>query len=489
MHIDDMIFHWARVKPHHPAVIQPDMIVTYRGLAEAIEFISQRLSKLDLDRKKPIAVSIEHPAKQIAVCFALQHSGYTTGVVHRGLMPHLAGIGITDLIYEAEGSILTGGRNIRFDNSWLPTGPVQLPAYGAKPQQPSPDLIFFTSGTTGLPKKVVQTEAAMIERLNICALTGEPSYEKVLILPGLSTNFGFNRLCEVLREGKTACFALPGEGRLVLISTYGINHLFASPQQALAMADLVETHPGYRLDSLTMARIGGAFASREAVRRVQANLCRDVFVGYGSTEASLVACGPHAMIAHIPDAVGFIGPWTELEIVDEAHRPVAAGTEGLIRYRTPFFLKNRAANGAAPQSDPRDIWYYPGDLGYVAENRVLCIRGRGDDVINCGGLKVSAASLDEAVLACSGIRDAGVCGIKGASGIEEVWIGIVPTAGFEMAEFQRQLEKSPRFSELLKTFGAEVVAVDAIPRNQLGKIQRHELRDKLMAAQKGATLR
>ena len=40
-------------------------------------------------------------------------------------------------------------------------------------------------------------------------------------------------------------------------------------------------------------------------------------------------------------------------------------------------------------------WYYPGDIGYVTANGALCIRGRGDDVINCGGLKVSAGSLEE----------------------------------------------------------------------------------------------
>ena len=487
MHIDDMIFFWARAKPHLPAIIQPDTIITYRGLAEAIDAISARLAQLDLDRREAVAVSIEHPAKHLAVCFALLRSGYSVTPIYRGLLPHLRTAGVNNIIYESEGQVISGGRNIRFDNSWLPTGATPRLSETAPRKRPdkSPDLIFFTSGTTGLPKKIVQTEEALIERMNICALTGDQSYSRVLILPGLSTNFGFNRACEVLREGKTACFSLADEGRLVLISTYGIDRIVASPQQALGLCDLRDANPGYQLDCVKMVRIGGAFASRNAVKRVQSAICRNIVTEYGSTEASLVAVAAHEMIADIPDAVGFVGPWTELQIVDDGGRPVPAGTEGWVRYRTPFFIKNFAANNPGFKADPASAWYLPGDIGYVTENGVLCIRGRGDDVINCGGLKVSAGSLEEIALACPGVKDAGVCGMKSESGIEEVWIGVVADEGFQISDLQRQLEQSRKFDELLAIVGAEVVPVDAIPRNQLGKIQRRELRDKLQRLRQG----
>lgn len=487
MIIDDIISFWARVKPHQPAVIQPDMIVTYRGLADAIEFIARRIATIGFEPQKPVAVFIEHPAKQVAVCFALQRCGLVAAPVYAGLMPHLRSVGIEDMIYESEGNILSGGRNVRFDSSWLPSGP--LPPVPPQPRRKtSPNLIFFTSGSTGLPKKVVQTEAALIERMNICVLSGDQSYSRVLILPGLSTNFGFNRLCEVLREGKTACFALPGEGRLVMMSTYAIDRVVGSPQQILALTELRETRPGYQLGALNTVRIGGAFASPNAVKRVQTSLCRNVVVEYGSTEASLVAWAPHEMIAEIPDAVGFVGPWCELEIVDDTGTVVAAGTEGRIRYRTPFFLKNHAANNPQMQGDVASQWYYPGDIGYVTAHGVLCIRGRGDDVINLGGHKVSAGSLEEVLMKCPGVRDVAVCGVKGDTGLEELWIGIVPAPSFSIADLQRALEQDPKFSEILKVGGAEVIAIDQIPRNQLGKIQRLELRTKLQALQKTSTL-
>jgi acyl-coenzyme A synthetase/AMP-(fatty) acid ligase len=478
-----MIFQWARAKPHHPAIIQPDTIITYRGLADAIVSISQRLATLNLDPQKPVGVSIEHPAKQLAVCFALQRMGIVVAPVYRGLLPYLRTIGIEDLIYESEGNVLSGGRNIRFDASWLPAGNLPLPVVDrSRPPAPAPNMIFFTSGSTGAPKKIIQTEAAQLERLNLSPLCGLPSYARSLILPGLATTYGFNNACSVLREGKTACFSLPDEGRLVLMSTYNIEHLVASPQQALALVDRIEANPGYRLESLHSIWISGAMISPDAIRRIQSILCRNVVIAYGSTEGSLVAIAQYDMMSDIPDAVGFLFPSVEMEIVDEADRVLPAGSEGFLRYRTPFFTKNFAVNNPGGQQDGSKAWFHSGDLGTVTEHGVLCIRGRGDDIINCGGFKISAVSIEEAALACTGVKDAGVCSIRGDAGADQVWIGLVTAPGFQLSKFQQSLQQHPRINELLLGAGAEVVAVDVIPRNQLGKIERQQLREKLRHA-------
>jgi acyl-coenzyme A synthetase/AMP-(fatty) acid ligase len=485
MHIDDMIAFWANAKPHHPAIIQPDTIITYRGLADAIGSICLRLESLGLDPGEPVAVAIEHPAKQLAVTFALLRSGYVAAPVYRALMPHLQTAGIKNIIYEAEGLVMTGGKNIRFDNSWLPSGPSsRLPPRRRRSSAAAPNMNFFTSGATGLPKKVVQTEAALIERMNVASMTGVAGHARVMILPGLGTNFGFSHTCAVLRGGNTVCFSLPNEGRLVLISTYGVEQLVASPQQALALVALNEGYPGYQLDSLKAIWISGAPMSRSAIDRVKQGLCRNVYIGYGSTEASLIAIGSHEMFADVPDAAGFVGPWAEVEIVDDAGHVLPPGAVGRIRCRTSFLEKNHAANN--PGAPDAVAWHATGDIGSLLDNGVLCVHGRGDEIINCGGLKVSAAVLDEAVLSCAGVRDGGICGVKGESGIEEVWIGLVTDARFQLDEFQRQLDRHPQFHDVLKAVGAEVMTIDAIPRNELGKIQRHALRQKLLALKENA---
>jgi acyl-coenzyme A synthetase/AMP-(fatty) acid ligase len=173
-----------------------------------------------------------------------------------------------------------------------------------------------------------------------------------------------------------------------------------------------------------------------------------------------------------------------MEVVDETGRVLPAGSEGFLRCRSPFFIKNFAANNPSAAQDASNAWYYPGDLGALTEGGVLCVRGRGDDIINCGGFKISAVSIEEAALACAGVKDAGACGIRGSSGLDEVWIGLVAAPEFQLSAFQQDLQKHPRINELLLGAGAEVVAVDAIPRNQLGKIERQQLRERLRSASK-----
>ena len=50
--------------------------------------------------------------------------------------------------------------------------------------------------------------------------------------------------------------------------------------------------------------------------------------------------------------------------------------------------------------------------------------GRKGDVINRGGVKLSVADFEEFLRSCPGVKDAGVCTLMGASGFEEVWVGV-----------------------------------------------------------------
>src|SRR5215467_10907729 len=123
MHVVDMVFHWARIDPHRPAIVLPELITSYAGLADAVDSISNRIDQLGLDPHEPVATAIGNPALALAVVFALQRSGFSAAPANRGLIKHLQSNGVLNLIYDVEGFVASGGRNIRFDNSWLPTAP------------------------------------------------------------------------------------------------------------------------------------------------------------------------------------------------------------------------------------------------------------------------------------------------------------------------------------------------------------------------------
>jgi non-ribosomal peptide synthetase component E (peptide arylation enzyme) len=89
MRILDMIYYWAKVKPDHVAIIQPDTILTFAALAERVDSATRKITELNLDPDEPVAVLIEHRARQLIVCFALMNLGYTIAPAYAGLLPHL----------------------------------------------------------------------------------------------------------------------------------------------------------------------------------------------------------------------------------------------------------------------------------------------------------------------------------------------------------------------------------------------------------------
>lgn len=479
MHVVDMVFFWAKAEPHRPALVQPEMVTTFQGLADAVESIGDRIERIDLDKREPVAVSIANPSYLLATTFALLRSGFSVALVNRPLYVHLRSLGIRNLIYDTEGQVMSGGRNVRFDMSWLP--PAAAPSAPRKPYRHRPagegDMIFFTSGTTGRPKAFVQAMAGLSQRYSSPLTCANGDHRKALILPGFSGAFGFNRTCEILYTGKTACFAPSGEAALSLIGTFGIEAVVGSTLQVLSLADLQAGSRRYDLSSLKTLRVGGALLTREAAQRIKSNLCRNIVMSYASTEAGIAAIAPYDAIADIPGAVGFLSPDAELEIVDDIGTVLPIGSEGLIRVRTPQYAAN------AKSGDENGRWFYPGDIGRVTEEGVLCLAGRQTDVINRGGVKISAGRIEEILEAWPEIKEAAACGVQGGLGLEEIWVAVVTKSPIDSAEVKRRLKEHDDVGFMVD----EVFELQQLPRNDLGKLQKHMVKETLLALKREGT--
>ena len=482
MHPTDAIFHWAKHCPRHLAVLLPNMAITYQALAEAIEVASERIERLGFDNGGTVAVAIGDPGKFLAVCLALLYKGITCAPVSTSVLPYLRPNNINTLIFSGHAGI-EGGRNIRFNDSWLLREDAAFSEIAPNKNSGSyGDLIFFTSGTTGAPKKVVVSSDALIERVGLVAMTEEAVYTRVLVLPGLSSGFGFNRAVPLLYAGKTVCFAHGPDAQLRFINTFDIEVIVASIQQASDLVAAIEQGAKYRSESLEEVWISGGFASKDLVRRIQSSLCRNVKIVYGSSESGFVASASYNMISHEPSAVGFVLPSMQVEIVDETGTVLRAGQEGLVRGRSSYIAKIFAANHSEGVTAASDPWWYSGDLGRLTEDGILCISGRTDDLLNMGGVKVAAESLDEQARRYPGVKDAGVCAVLGQSGMDEAWFGIVSDDRIDLSDFKKWIEE--RQNEPIRV--GEILVVDRIPRSELGKLQRHELKALLLAVKSRA---
>ena len=475
MNVVDMVDFWGRSQGRHAAIIQPDLTLTYGQLIAAIDSAAEYFSRHDIGKSGPVAVAISNPAKMLVAVLGLFRAGVNVVPAHQAILEHLSSVGVTAMVGERNGIVLSTGTNILFDDGWLSRVPASKPI--ARRKNPDVNVILFTSGTTGRPKSIVQTQAAWEQRIMYSKNTTFANFERALIVPGLTTSFGFNRACEVLYSGKTACFALFGEPTLWLVNNYDIDFMFASIQQALSLAEIQEKITRYNLKSLKAVRVGGSLITQEGVERIKRNLCRKVIVAYASSEAGMIAIANHDMIANIPNAVGFVSPEVDVEIVDQNGLPLPVGKEGFVRLRTPPFAAIHAAANPGQTRDATKVWYHPGDLGWLTEDSVLCIAGRSGDVINRGGVKLSSASLEEFLCSCEGVRDAGVCSVMGESGFEEAWVAVVFDSAIDLAAFRKTIETSDRFGRNID----KLFVVEAIPRAEAGKIQRNILKEMLQA--------
>jgi len=476
MHPADLIFFWAKANPDRPAIIQPDMVLSYRDFAGAIDAVSTRIDGFKLDRQAPVAVSIDHPARQLVVCYALLRSGYTAAMAGPGMMAFLQGNGIENVIYAGEAPMLSGGRSLQFHDNWLRRdNKLPLPWNPAQPSaaQHTP-LIFFTSGTTGVPKKIVLPGEALLDWVTMLPIIGNADSERVMIIPPLSSAMGYNHTSLLFYAGRTACFARGTEPQLAMINNFGVDEIIGSPQQVLGLATFIENGARCQIDGLKTVRIGGGFTSPDLVRRVQTHLCRHVVTAYGATETGLVSVASYDAIAGVPNAVGFVIPGMEIEIVDDSDEPLATGEQGRIRFHSDYFAKVHAANNPAPASGK--AWWYPGDLGRLTSDGILCVDGRADDVINCGGVKFSGIELDDAVRSFPGVKDGGVCGVRAGSGLEEVWVAIAADEMPDLVKLRASLESAFQYMVI-----GRIERLEQIPRNALGKLQRHALKEVLLA--------
>src|SRR5262249_35978115 len=194
-------------------------------------------------------------------------------------LEHLPATAASTLVAERGGLVWPDHETISFDPSWTNTGRVRANARsaGARGRRDG-NTIFFTSGSTGKPKMVLQTEAARVQRMLYSKITLFADFQRVLIIPGLSSTFGFNNALEILYAGKTLCYANQGQPTLYLANVYDVDMIIASPQQAFALAEIQEKITRFRLPALRGVRIGGGLITPQGAEKLKVNLSRNIIM-------------------------------------------------------------------------------------------------------------------------------------------------------------------------------------------------------------------
>ncbi|MGW5633574.1 acyl-CoA synthetase [Streptomyces sp. NPDC003832] len=364
---------------------------------------------------------------------------------------------------------------------------VDVRATGAHRPAPAtgedPALVVYTSGTTGPPKGAVIPRRAVAHTLDALADAWRWTGDDVLVhgLPLFHVHGLVLGVLGPLRRGGSVRhlgrFSPEGVAREL---DAGATMLFGVPTMYHRLAQALPEDPGLAraLGSARLLVSGSAALPVHDHERIAAATGRRVIERYGMTE-TLMNTSIRADGEARPGTVGVPLPGVELRLVEEDGTPIAAHdgeTVGEIQVRGPnLFTEYLNRPDATAGAFTADGWFRTGDMAVRDPDGYVRIVGRkATDLIKSGGYKIGAGEIENALLEHPAVREAAVTGEPDADLGERIVAWVVPAdpgappALEELADHvARRLapHKRPRV----------VHHLDALPRNDMGKIMKRAL--------------
>lgn len=474
MNVYDPIYYWAKAAPHRAALAFPGGSVSYRQLCNAADAAAVAIARAGFSPKQLVNVSVINPAFQMILLLALGRLNGPAAFLKSPAKQAL-GLKVSGLISENPQDKRDFPRALIVDHNWFVSklGAENPPRPDVAPVAASDLLrIAVSSGSTGTPKAVAITQGMMEARLRSSPFLPERRRTLCLLTP--TASWGFLIVLKTLRTGGTFCFAPFPDDALALCESFRVEFVCVSVAQAASLV-FEQRKLARELQSVDEMLIGGSTLAPAFIADVQRHVCRSIVIGYGATEAGQVASAPLHVLDDTPGAVGCLHPGIDLQIVDDKDRPLPPGRSGAIRIRGEGSADGYLGEAKDAESVFRDGWFYPGDVGALTADGRLVVEGRTSElVINKGGFKVSPALIEDELRKEPAVLDAAVVAALSESGAPEIWAAVVIKGAIDAASLQKSFE-----GKLGAAAPDRVVKVDAIPRNEIGKIQYKDVRTRL----------
>ena len=349
------------------------------------------------------------------------------------------------------------------------------------------DVAFqlYSSGTTGLPKGVMLTNANFTGLLPAAMDIWELSPESVnMIAMPLFHIGGGGWAVAGMYVGATSVIVrdlIPADV-VALIAKERITHAFLVP----AVLQLMLMVPGIEdadLSSLQLILYGASPISEDVLARCVTVFGCKFWQAYGLTETTGAVVNlppedhdPTGPNRHRLRSCGLPGPGVEVQIVDTAtSESLPVGEVGEIWIRSPQVMKGY---WKMPEETAKvinaDGWFSTGDAGYLDPDGYLFIHDRVKDMVVSGGENVYPAEVENALMAHPAVADVAVIGVPDQRWGETVKAIVVRAPGVEVTE--QQLIDFTRERLARYKCPTSVDWIDALPRNPTGKILKKDLR-------------
>jgi acyl-CoA synthetase (AMP-forming)/AMP-acid ligase II len=334
-------------------------------------------------------------------------------------------------------------------------------------------MILYTSGTTGRPKGVLHTHNSMHALIRQIGHHWLVDAGDTFLVPSPIAHIGgsiYAFECPLLLGTTAVLMERWDADRAVrLMQEERCTHMAgATPflEGLLAAAERADT----RLPDLKVFICGGASVPPSLIRRASGYFeGAGVTRVYGSTEVPVTTVGSLDDIDHAADSDGRAGV-ADIKLVD-----------GEIRARGPQMLVGYLHPEDETASFDDEGFFRTGDLGRWIDDGFLVVTGRAKDIIIRNGENISPKEVEDLLIGHSGIAEIAVVGVPDECTGERACAVIVTSdqRAPELAELRELLLR-----EGLAKFKIpeQVLIWDALPKNDAGKVLKHQIRATLMKA-------
>jgi long-chain acyl-CoA synthetase len=350
--------------------------------------------------------------------------------------------------------------------------------------------LFYTSGTTGRPKGVMQTQANLLTMISCYFMdvdTVSPEDSAVYAAP-MSHASGMLNFPHVIAGAR---HVLPRSGgfdsqELVeLAAHHGRLTMFAAPTMVKRLVDHIEATGADPSGFKTIVYGGGPMYVEDIRRalRVMGDRFAQIY-GQGETPMTITALGrqylsdvKHPRYLERIASVGVSQALVEVRVADTQGRSLPPGETGEVVVRGPSVMKGYWNNPEATAQTIRDGWLFTGDVGAFDEDGFLTLKDRSKDVIISGGSNIYPREVEEVLLQHPQVQEVSVVGQRHEEWGEEVVAFVVSKNGHPVDAKELDalcLESIARFKRPKR-----YRFVESLPKSSYGKVLKTALREQL----------
>ena len=348
-----------------------------------------------------------------------------------------------------------------------------------------PAIMFYTSGSTGLPKGVLHASRALFS-WRVSAWYWLSLTETDVMWCTADT--GWSKAGTSILYGPWSCGAtvLFYDGpfdlgkRLELLERYKVSVYCAAATEIRQLVQ-VDTS-GRNLAALRLSVSAGESVNPEIVRAWSEKTGALLLDGYGQTE-TLMTILNYPQMEVKPGAMGKPLPGTEAAILTEDGRAAPVGTPGQLAIRCPHpqlmlgYWENPGKTAESYMTVDGVTWFVTGDTASIDEDGYLFFGGRDDDVINSSGYRIGPMEVENALMEHKAVLECAAVASPDEKRGEVVKAFIILKTGHAPSDaLVKELQEFTKALTAPYKYPRRIAFVDELPKTPTGKIQRRLLK-------------